>query len=106
MPWKRWMLAILCDLRLETYIDENAKPPVATDPTKPTTEESTALKKWRDEDVKARTRIELAIGDSEMIHIIRAQSASQMWKQLTLVKEWRGKLWKLQEELHLMGSLV
>jgi hypothetical protein len=68
-----------------------------------------------------------------MIHIVGAQSASDMWKQLTLVKESRGKLGilatrralyhsiaeegfdllehisklrKLQEELHLRGSLV
>ena len=92
MPWKRRMLAVLQDLGLETYVDEDAKPPVATDPTKPSESESATLKKWRDNDAKARTRIELAIGDSKMIHIIGAQSARDMWKQLTLVKELRGKL--------------
>jgi hypothetical protein len=92
MPWKRRMLAVLRDLGLETYLDKDSKAPVAADPTKPTKEEKEAEKKWKDGDAKARTRIELAIGDSEMIHIIGAMSANEMWKQLTLVKESRGKL--------------
>jgi gag-polypeptide of LTR copia-type len=68
-----------------------------------------------------------------MVHIIGATTTRQMWKQLTLVKEARGrlgilstcralyrttaeegfnlvdhisKLWRYQEELHLMGSVV
>ena len=68
-----------------------------------------------------------------MVHILGAKTASEMWKQLTLVKENRGKmgilmarkalyrysgeegvsvvdhiakLREMQEELHLMGSLV
>ena len=84
-------------------------------------------------DAKARTRIELALGDAEMIHISGAVTAQEMWDQLTTVKEYRGclgvlatqwalyrasaaddfemidhisKLQKLQEELHLMGSII
>jgi hypothetical protein len=133
MPWKRHMLAVLRDLGLETYLDKDSKAPVAADPMKPMKEEKEAEKKWKDGDTKARTRIELVISDSEMIHIIGAMSANKMWKQLTLVKESRGKLGvlatrralyrmitddgfnliehisklrKLQEELHLMGSLI
>ena len=133
MPWKRRMLAVLRDLSLETYIDKDSKLPTPKDPHKPTDAEKEAEKKWREGDAKARTRIELAIGDSEMIHIISATTASEMWKQLTLVKESRGKLGilatrrtlyrmiadegfdlvehisklrKMQEELHLMGSMV
>ena len=133
MPWKRRMLAVLRDLSLETYIDKDSKPPQPADASKPTDAEKEADKKWHDGDAKARTRIELAVGDSEMIHIIGARTAAEMWKQLTLVKESRGKLGilatrralyrtiadegfdliehisklrKLQEELHLMGSIV
>ena len=80
-----------------------------------------------------RTRIELALGDAKMIHISGAMTVRDMWDQLTTVKESRGrlgvlatqqalyralvaddfemidhisKLRKLQEELHLMGSIV
>ena len=133
MPWKRRMLAVLRDLNLDTYIEDSARPPVPMDVDNPEQAETDAIKKWRDGDAKARTRIELAIGDSEMVHIIGATTAKQMWKQLTLVKEARGrlgilstrrtlyrtiaeegfnlvehisKLRHLQEELHLMGSVV
>ena len=92
MPWKRRMLAVLRDLSLETYIDKDSKPPQPADASKPTDAEKEADKKWHDGDAKARTRIELAVGDSEMIHIIGARTAAEMWKQLTLVKESWGKL--------------
>jgi hypothetical protein len=133
MPWKRRMLAVLRDLDLEEYISESSKKPPAADPSKPSEDETKAIRKWEKDDAKARTRIELAIGDSEMVHIIGANTASEMWKQLTLVKESRGKMGilacrralyrmiadegfdliehiskmrKMQEELHLMGSKV
>ena len=105
----------------------------AKDLAKPTDEEVKLQKQWKKGDAKARTRIELAIGDAEMIHISGAVSAREMWEQLTMVKESRGrlgilatrralyratadenfemvdhisKLQKLQEELHIMGSPV
>ncbi|KDR72287.1 hypothetical protein GALMADRAFT_23824, partial [Galerina marginata CBS 339.88] len=78
MPWKRRMLAVLRDLGLEIYIAKDAKIPES--------------KRWRAGDAKARTRIELAIGDSEMIHISGAETASEMWEQLTTVKESKGRL--------------
>jgi gag-polypeptide of LTR copia-type len=133
MLWKRRMQAILQDQDLDIYIESDAASPVPADKSNPTTEEIDTIKKWRNGDAKARTQIELSIGDSKMIHIIRALTASEMWKQLTLVKESRGKLGvlatqralyrsiaeegfdlvthvsnlrKLQEELHLMSNLV
>jgi hypothetical protein len=133
IPWKMWMLAVLWDLLLETYIDRDSKPPTPADPQKITDVEKEAAKKWHEGDAKARTCIEITIGDSEMVHIIGVMTASKMWKQLTLVKESHGKLGilatqhtlyrmiadegfdlvehisklqKMQEELHLMGSMV
>jgi hypothetical protein len=77
--------------------------------------------------------MELAISDAKIIHISRAIMASDMWKQLSQVKESKGRLGvlatrralyrastiegfnmvdhisnlrKLQEELHLMESLI
>lgn len=133
MPWKRRMLAMLRDLGLEKYITKGAKAPESVDPDKPTAEEHSAVQKWREGDIKAQTRIELSIGDSEMIHISGATTAREMWDQLTTVKESKGrlgvlatrralyrmtaaegfemvdhisKLRKLQEELHLMENKV
>jgi len=133
MPWKRRMLAVFRDLGLDKYIEKDAKAPESADVTKPTTEELEAQKKWADGDSKARTRIELSIGNAEMIHISGAITARQMWDQLCMVKESKGrlgvlatrhalyrataeegfdmiehisKLRKLQEELHIMNNLV
>ena len=92
MPWKRWMLAILQDLLLETYIDRDLKPPTPTDPQKVTNTEKETAKKWHKGNTKARTCIEFAIEDSEMVHIIGATTTSKMGKQLTLVKESHEKL--------------
>jgi len=133
MPWKRRMLAVFRDLGLDKYIERDAKAPESADVTKPTTEELEAQKKWADGDSKARTRIELSIGNAEMIHISGAITARQMWDQLCMDKESKGrlgvlatrrvlyrataeegfdmiehisKLRKLQEELHIMNNLV
>lgn len=133
MPWKRRMLAVLRDLGLENYIAKDAKIPETADSKNPTTEELAAQARWRTGDAKARTRIELAIGDSEMIHISGAETAREMWDQLTTVKESKGRLGilatrralyrataeegfemvdhistlrKLQEELHIMGNKI
>ena len=92
MPWKRRMLAVLRDLGLEKYIAKDAKFPESIDRDKPTAEEQAIQKRWIDGDAKARTRIELAIGDSEMIHLTGAETAREMWDQLTTVKESKGRL--------------
>jgi gag-polypeptide of LTR copia-type len=130
MQWKRRMMAVLRDLGLETYINKNAKLPVPAVANAPTKEEEDAIKKWKEGDAKARTRIELAIGDADMIHISGAETAREMWDQLTAVKdkgklgilatrralyrmtagedfnmiEHVSKLRKLREELHLMEN--
>ena len=91
MPWKRRMLAIFRDLGLEKYIAKDAKAPESADTTKlETSEEAEARKKWIEGDGKARTWIELLIGNAEMIHISGATTASQMWEQLCMVKESKG----------------
>ena len=90
MPWKRRMLAILRDQDLEKYVEKDAALPTVS--TTPTSEERDALQKWKNGDAKARTRIELSIGDSEMIHLSGANTAREMWSQLVMVKEARGRL--------------
>ena len=127
------MLAVLRDLNLEKYIDKTNAAPVPARRDQPTKDETEALDKWKEGDAKARTRIELSVGDSEMIHLSGASTAKEMWSQLSMVKESKGrlgvlatrralyrataeegfdmvahvsKLRSLQDELHVMENLV
>ena len=88
MPWKCQMQAILRDLGIEEYIEENSAPPVAKTP--PTEANIRLQKEWKTGDAKAQTWIQLVIGDAEMIHIGGTTMAREMWKQLMMVKESRG----------------
>ena len=67
MPWKRRMLAVLRDQNLEEYIDKDSKPLLPADSGGPTDEEKGLMKAWNQGDARARTRIELAIGDTKII---------------------------------------
>jgi len=92
MPWKQRMLAVLRDLGLEKYVEKTAKFPESADTSAPSTQELEDQKKWTEGDAQARTQIELAIGDAEMIHITGAKTAHEMWDQLMTVKESKGRL--------------
>jgi hypothetical protein len=125
------MLAVFVDLGLEKYIAKDAKPPELVGA--PTEDHRKELKKWKEGDANAKARIELAISDAEMVHIMGANTARQMWEQLITVKEPKGQLGilaacqllyrasaeegidmvkhiarlrQMQEELHVMGSKV
>ena len=131
MPWKCQMQAILRDLGIEEYIEEDSVLPVAKTPA--TEADIKVQKEWKTGDAKTWTWIKLAIRNVEMIHISSTTMAWEMWKQLMMVKKSRGwlgvlamcqalyratanesfemvnhysKLQKLQEELHIMKSLV
>ena len=84
------MQAILRDLGIEEFIEEDSTPLVAKTPL--TKADIGLQKEWKTGDAKAQTQIKLAIGDAEMIHISGATTAREMWKQLTMVKESRGGL--------------
>jgi hypothetical protein len=77
MPWKRQTLAVLRDQQLDKYIESDAKPPTQKDPKKIEDGEEKEIEQWHTGDAKARTRIELAIGDAEMVHIIGATIVSE-----------------------------
>ena len=87
MPWKRRMLARLRDLELEQHVLKGAKPPELANPTNPTAKELKAVEEWNKRDSKAIARIVLSLSDAEMVHVYGAETASQMWEQLTSVKE-------------------
>ncbi len=58
----------------------------------PTDAEIKAQTTWDKGDTKTRCRIELAISDAEMVHIMGARTAREMWEQLCTVKESKGRL--------------
>ena len=82
------MTAILRDLELEDLIVKGIPEPKEVG--RPTTAEAKVIAEMTKKDAKARTRIELAVGDSEMIHLLGATTAKAMWDQLRTVKETRG----------------
>ena len=100
MPWKQRMLAMLQDLRLEKYIAKDTRALESADKANLTTAELEEQKRWRDSNAKAHMCIKLAIGDSEMIHISGADSTREMWEQLTMVKESKGRLGVLAPSVH------
>lgn len=133
VPWKRRVTAILRERGLLKYAEGVKTRPVPVDPKKLTAEEMKGMQTWDETDGKAQTQIELTLSDSQMIHIAGANTAAEMWKQLKLVKEARGKLGilsyrrrlyrttadestdivehvtemrRIQEELGMLGSLV
>ncbi len=92
VPWKRRVTAILRERGLLKYAEGIERKPVSADAKAPTAEELEKARKWEELDGKAQTQIELTLSDSQMIHIAGAITAADMWKQLKLVKEARGKL--------------
>ena len=85
-----WNLAILRDQGLEKYVLKDVAPPSLSQ--SPTSQETSAAEEWKNGEVKARTRIELSIGDAEIIHLTGTNTAKQMWDQLVMVKEPKGCL--------------
>ncbi|KZO92961.1 hypothetical protein CALVIDRAFT_486725, partial [Calocera viscosa TUFC12733] len=89
--WKRCMQALLRERGLLSYVDGTTKRPVsATD--NPTSAEQIAMMDWDAVHMRAQNQIELSVGDPDMVHLIGAETAGQMWSQLIRVKEMRGEL--------------
>ena len=86
------MLAILCELELDDLIEEDAGPPKPLVPGFPNNDEKEAIKTWEKRDKKARTRIELAVTDSEIVHLLGMDTAREKWQQLCTVYESQGRL--------------
>ena len=92
MPWKRRMLAILRELDLDDMVDDDQKLPTAKDEKAPTIEELKERSAWLKKDEKVRTRIELAVNDTVMIHLLGADTAYDMWNQLKTIYEPKGHI--------------
>jgi hypothetical protein len=105
MPWKRHMLAILWELGLEAFITKegSVKPTLtAPDASPPVTQAE--ITRWETNEQRARTRLKLAISDSEMAHIIDAQTAYEIWIRLVEVKKSKGWLGILATQRSLYRS--
>src|SRR6267154_1748913 len=132
IPWKTKVQAILGDKGLEGYID-GTKPIPLRGPDPVPADKLATISRWEAEDRKAKTVIVLLVSDAQMVHLTGTNMAKEMWDQLKLVKEsrgqqgiytWRHKLYRtfasemkdipahiielkqIQENLHLMGSMV
>ncbi|TFK18577.1 hypothetical protein FA15DRAFT_603070, partial [Coprinopsis marcescibilis] len=87
LPWKRRMTAVLPELQLDEYITGLKK----KRPVKATANMEAGIPAVTDSDIaaweagksKARTCIELAIGDTEMFHIFGAETAGEIWDRLS-----------------------
>ncbi|RXW15696.1 hypothetical protein EST38_g10158 [Candolleomyces aberdarensis] len=64
------------------------------------------ITKWETNEMKARTRLELVISDSEMAHIIGANLALEIWERLCQIKESKGRLGVLATRRALYCSQV
>ena len=93
LPWKRHIMGILRDRNLLKFIDGTAKKPAVSNPVKDGKEAKVTA--WEEGDSQARTQLELTLNDMQMVHIMGAKSAEEMWKQLMLVKEVWGRLGNL-----------
>ncbi|TFK17593.1 hypothetical protein FA15DRAFT_604776, partial [Coprinopsis marcescibilis] len=71
MPWKRRITAVFRELSLDSYVTH---------------------RNYQATESKARTRLELAIGDSEMVHILGANTVGEIWDRLCQIKETKGRL--------------
>ncbi|KAG2006925.1 hypothetical protein CC2G_015317 [Coprinopsis cinerea AmutBmut pab1-1] len=93
MPWKRRMTAVLRELDLDKYVtgDLKTRPTVTADGVSPAVTTSDVAT-WDAGESKARTRLELAIGDTEMAHILGANTAAEIWTRLCEIKETKGRL--------------
>lgn len=132
LGWKRRVKAIMFEKGIVGYV-EGTIPKPARGPDPVSAQREADIAKWEMQDRKAQTVIELSISDSQMIHLAGASTAKEMWDQLRIVKESRGKqaitTWQrkfyrttadegddipthvknmreIQETLHMMGSLV
>jgi len=87
------MGAILRELGLEPYVTGAKKTlPVITGTGVTPPVVAADIEEWNTKESKARTRLELAIGDTEMVHILGATTAAEIWDRLCEVKETKGRL--------------
>lgn len=105
-PWKRRVTAILRERALLKYAEGTEPRPVPADKNAVTAEEAEKIQKWEEGDGRAQTQIELTLSDTQMIHIAGAKTAAEMWKQLKLVKEARGKLGILSHRRRLYRTVA
>ena len=75
MPWKRRMMAMFRELDLSELIADGAREPVLRNPSMLTEEGVKTIKAWIKRDEKVSTRIELAVADSEFVHLLGADTA-------------------------------
>jgi hypothetical protein len=87
LPWKARILSIAAAKKLTKYLEGTEQRPTYADATKPTAEETTALNTWQENDNKARSLLYCNISDGEMMPVLSATTASDIWRKLKAAKE-------------------
>lgn len=82
--WKQQTLEILQDCGLDEYV-------IGKNKNKPGTP-GDALENWKKYEVRAQTILDLTIGQSQVVHVMGATMAGEMWDWLFQVKEPKGLL--------------
>src|SRR6202453_5133651 len=89
--WKTRTRALFTLAGLIKWLDGTKIQPTPVDENKPTKEEIEAIGKHEEKEQETQALLQLAIGPpSELAHTYGAQSAAEMWKQLSDVKEPKG----------------
>jgi hypothetical protein len=73
-------MGILCDRNILRFINGTAKKPAVSDPVKDG--KAAKVTTWEGGDSRAQTQLELTLSDMQIVHIMGAKSAEEMWKQL------------------------
>src|SRR6202790_5016065 len=82
VPWKTRVTALLTLGDLFKFVDG----------TYPCPHNEALKKEWNTWDLQTRSLPQLAVGDSELVHLSSAKSAAKMWTQLQETKEPKGIL--------------
>ena len=89
--WKTRTRALFTLAGLIKWLDGMVTQPKPTDESKPMKEETEAIQQHQDKEQETQALLQLAIGPpSELAHTYGAQTAAEMWKQLSNVKEPKG----------------
>ena len=87
VPWKSRVTALFRLADLHGLIDRTDKRPESADTANPTSAEATTMATWDTKDGQIQSLLQLAVSGTELVHLMGAHTAHQMWEQLREVKE-------------------
>ncbi|KAF9515392.1 hypothetical protein BS47DRAFT_1293967 [Hydnum rufescens UP504] len=92
VAWKSHVTALLCLSGLYGLVNGMDPWPDLPKIGDLTTQEIKAERMWDMKDQQTQLLLQLVVSDTELVHLLGASMAHQMWKQLLEVKEPKGTL--------------